>query len=93
MEFIKKQSHSIATFIIMLLCVGIGIEASVGMLIIGYFVGREYAQAEQRGISKFYGNHRANAPWYVGLKLKSWNLDSFLNDLIFPFLVVISFYK
>ena len=71
--------------IVLLACVvGVGFEA--WLLASGFFVGREHAQAEQRGIQKFYGNKRANAPWYVGLEDVSWDSDSFVNDLVYPIL-------
>lgn len=53
------------------------------MLGVGFFVGREHAQAEYRVIQKFYDGKRANMPWYGGFEPRGWDLDSVL-DLLFP---------
>ena len=53
------------------------------MLGIGFFLGREHAQAEYRVIQKFYEGKRANMPWYGGFEPRAWDLDSVL-DLLFP---------
>ena len=54
-----------------------------------YFVGREYAQAEQRVIQWFYGNRRALAPIWCGLEPRAWTLKG-LFDWIIPTCVVFS---
>lgn len=38
-----------------------------------YFVGREFAQAENRAIVRYYHRKRANAPWWVGFQRRAWN--------------------
>ena len=54
------------------------------MLGIGFFAGREHAQAEYRSIEKFYGGKRANLPNdFVAFMPRAWDLDSVL-DLLFP---------
>ena len=88
---IGKSSHSIATLVIMFVALLLNVELIVGMLLIGFFFGREHAQAEQRGISKFYDNKRSNAPWYVGFELRSWNSDSYFNDFLVPSAICILF--
>jgi len=84
LSLLGKYNHGIVALIIMVLAMYLGIAAYVGIALSFFFIGREHAQAEQRGISRFYGNKRANAPWYVGFELRSWNLDSFLRDLLLP---------
>lgn len=48
-----------------------------------YFIGREIAQAEYRGIEAYYEGKRANAPWWVGFQARNWNTKSML-DWILP---------
>lgn len=52
-----------------------------------YFVGREYAQAEQRNIEVNYGGKRANMPYFGGLEPRAWTLKG-LTDFIFPSVAV-----
>jgi hypothetical protein len=54
-----------------------------------YFFGREYAQAEQRVIQKYYCNRRAYAPLWCGLQPRAWTLKG-LFDWIIPACVVFS---
>lgn len=58
---------------------------------IGFFFGREHAQAEYKAINTDFGGKRANMPWYAGFNPKYWTLDAKL-DLIVPILVCFSFY-
>lgn len=53
------------------------------MLGIGFFLGREHAQAEYRVIQKFYEGKRANMPWYGGFEPRGWDLKSIL-DFVLP---------
>jgi hypothetical protein len=48
-----------------------------------YFIGREYAQAEQRNIEANYGGRRANMPYWGGLELRAWTIKGLL-DFILP---------
>ena len=58
-------------------------------LAIGFFVGREHAQAEERYI-KANGGVRANAkrPEFGALQPKLWNIDSVL-DFVVPAVCVV----
>jgi hypothetical protein len=56
------------------------------MLGIGFFLGREHAQAEYRVIQKFYDGKRANMPWYGGFEPRGWDLKSIL-DFGLPIIV------
>lgn len=49
------------------------------MLGVGFFLGREHAQAEYRVIQKFYEGKRANMPWYGGFEPRGWDLKSILD--------------
>jgi hypothetical protein len=53
------------------------------MLGIGFFLGREHAQAEYRVIQKFYDGKRANMPWYGGFEPRGWDRKSVL-DFVLP---------
>ena len=53
------------------------------MLGLGFFLGREHAQAEYRVIQKFYEGKRANMPWYGGFEPRGWDLKSIL-DFVLP---------
>jgi hypothetical protein len=56
---------------------------------VGFFVGREHAQAEERYI-KANGGVRANAKWpeFGALQPKLWNIDSVL-DFVAPAVCVV----
>lgn len=56
---------------------------------IGYYLGREMAQAEYRVINEYYGGKRANMPWWGAFKPKAWTSKSLL-DWVLPSLVVIA---
>jgi hypothetical protein len=56
------------------------------MLSIGFFLGREHAQAEYRVIQKFYEGKRANMPWYGGFEPHGWDIKSIL-DFGLPIIV------
>jgi hypothetical protein len=53
------------------------------MLGVGFFLGREHAQAEYRVIQKFYEGKRANMPWYGGFEPRGWDRKSVL-DFVLP---------
>ncbi len=55
---------------------------------IGYYLGREMAQAEYRVISNFYGNKRSNMPWWGAFQQRAWNIKSIL-DWVLPSIAVI----
>jgi hypothetical protein len=59
------------------------------MLGVGFFLGREHAQAEYRVIQKFYDGKRANMPWYGGFERRAWDKKSML-DWILPLTAVLS---
>ena len=55
---------------------------------IGYFLGREMAQAEYRVIKDFYDGKRANMPWYGSLERRAWTKKGMF-DWILPAAAVI----
>lgn len=59
------------------------------MLAVGFFLGREHAQAEYKAINTDFDGKRANMPWYAGFNPKYWTLDALL-DVAFPTAAVIA---
>jgi len=91
-NFLHTQSHGIT--MIMLIIFTYIIKLDLDFLLFGlsgYYIGREIAQAEYKGINKFYKGKRANAPMTVGFEKRNWNRDSFINDLFIPVLLGISY--
>lgn len=56
------------------------------LVIAGFYLGREHAQAEYRYIEQFCDHKRANMPWWGGLSPKVWNAKS-LTDWLLPAIV------
>lgn len=55
---------------------------------IGYYLGREMAQAEYRLIQKHYG-HRGLMPWWGAFQRRAWDTKSVL-DWVLPGLAVVT---
>jgi hypothetical protein len=56
----------------------------------GYFIGREYAQAEYRLIEHYYGAKRANMPTLAPMRdSRAWNTKSIL-DWLLPLIATIA---
>lgn len=53
----------------------------------GYFVGREYAQAEYRVIAALYGGKREAMPWWGGVDPRAWTTKGLL-DFMLPAVAV-----
>lgn len=62
------------------------------LLIVGFYVGRELAQAEYRYIHEYCGGKRANMPWYAPFTPKAWTLKSMV-DWIGPLAVVAVYFE
>ena len=61
------MAHGLITVVWLLFCYITGIN-DLYIMPVCFFIGREMAQAEQRVISQYYDNKRANAPWYCGFE-------------------------
>jgi hypothetical protein len=59
------------------------------VLAIGFFFGREHAQAEYKAINTDFNGKRADTPWYAGFNPKYWSLDAAL-DVLFPTAAVLA---
>lgn len=85
---IKTHQHSLITIAIMLLSLLLGVELYVGLLLIGFWVGREHSQAEYRYM-KLKGINRSELGEFDGLRRDAWNVDSLVNDLLLPTVAVL----
>jgi hypothetical protein len=56
---------------------------------VGYYLGREMAQAGYRNILYNYGGKRANMPWWGAFQARAWTTKSVL-DWVLPSVVVIA---
>ena len=88
MDIIKTHSHSIITICLMLMALVAGLESYVGLMIIGYWFGREYNQSEMRYM-KLKGINRSKLKLLDGFRLTAWDTDSFVNDFLLPMIIVL----
>ena len=72
----------------MLMALTVGLELYVGLMIIGYWFGREYNQAEMRYM-KLNNISRSKLGLLDGFRLSAWNRDSFVNDFLLPSMIAI----
>jgi hypothetical protein len=72
----------------MLMALTVGLELYIGLIIIGYWFGREYNQAEMRYM-KLKGINRSKLGLLDGFKPSAWNTDSFINDFLLPAIIVL----
>ena len=56
---------------------------------IGYYLGREMAQAEYRLINEYYAGKRRYMPWWGAFQLRAWDRKSVL-DWVLPSVAVIA---
>lgn len=82
--------HGLMTVVWLLFCYFIGLNDFFSTIPACFFIGREMAQAEQRVISQYYDNKRANAPWYCGFEKRAWTKKG-LMDFIIPWLVTLCY--
>lgn len=82
-------SHTIT----ILICWGVGY--SLGHIYellaigIGYFIGREIAQAEYRWINTYGKGLRSNMSWWNSLSPKVWDVHSWFWNLLLPIISAI----
>lgn len=82
--------HAITSIVIQVVLLLLGINPWLPFLACtAFYLGREIAQAEQRVIKEFYGNKRANAPWWMALQKRAWTSKG-LQDWILPAVVTAS---
>ena len=80
--------HVIITAAITIAAYFLGLHVYASLAAVCFYIGREHAQAEQRVINQYYGNKRANAPWWCGFERRAWNSKSVV-DWLGPLVVAI----
>ena len=88
MDIIKTHSHSLITIVLMAIALVVGMELYIGLVIIGYWFGREYNQYEMRYM-KLKGINRSKLGLLDGFKFSAWGRDSFVNDFLLPSVIVL----
>lgn len=82
-KLILKFNHSLITIPIVLVFSLFGYGYLAAIACTWFWIGREYTQAEYR----YMENHKTNrnkSPWYMGFLSESWNIDSFIVDMLIP---------
>ena len=67
------------------------LPAFLMLVIIPFYVAREFAQAEYRYIEQYCGRKREKMPWYAPFTLKAWTVKGVL-DFVLPSVVSIICY-
>lgn len=81
--------HGLMTIVCLLFCYVTGLN-SLYIVPVCFFVAREIAQAEQRVISQYYNNKRANAPWYCGFEKRAWTKKGLI-DWFIPWILTLCY--
>jgi hypothetical protein len=82
------MTHIIPALLVQLLLSPFGLWLGA-LFAMGYYLGREMAQAENRVIQTYYGGKRANMPWWGAFQPRAWNMKSML-DWVLPTVAVIT---
>lgn len=82
-------AHSIITLAILLISFYFGNPFYGACIASAFYIGREFAQAEERIIDDVY-KKRENAPWYCGFMVDAWTEKGLL-DWIIPLVISIIF--
>jgi len=80
--------HSVIALVVVSVAYVLGIHVYASLATACVYMGREHAQAEQRVISQYYGNKRANAPWWCGFEYRAWTVKGML-DWVLPLIISI----
>jgi hypothetical protein len=82
------MTHIIPALLVQLLLSPFGLWLGA-LFAMGYYLGREMAQAEYRNILYNYGGKRANMPWWGAFQPRAWNMKAML-DWILPTVTVLT---
>jgi|TARA_R110000803_G_scaffold61535_1_gene121387 hypothetical protein len=82
------MTHIIPALLVQLLLSPFGLWLGA-LFAMGYYLGREMAQAENRVIQTYYGGKRANMPWWGAFQPRAWNMKAML-DWILPTVTVLT---
>lgn len=80
------MTHIIPALLVQLLLSSFGWWLGA-LFAIGYYLGREMAQAEYRVINEYYHGKRADMPWWGAFQARAWTMKSVL-DWVLPSLAV-----
>ena len=85
-NIVNNHNHTIITAVLVTVgcLLGFGIETLLA--VVGFWFGREHAQAEYRYM-KLKGINRSKLGFFDGFRLEAWDRDSFLKDLTIPIMV------
>lgn len=82
------MAHVVITAAMTIAAYFFGLHVYASLAAACFYTGREHAQAEPRVISKYYGNKRANAPWWCGFERRAWTAKGIL-DWVIPVTIFI----
>ena len=74
--------HGIITLVFCIAVLLLKLPVGLVLIPVGFYIGREHAQAEYRYIEA-HGRKRVNCPWWCGFMPKAWTLKGLL-DWILP---------
>lgn len=73
--------HGLLTAVWSLVCLWVGLPWPFLFWPAAFYLGREFAQAEQRYIDT-HGGHRDRCPWWMGFSPSAWTLKGILDWLL-----------
>ena len=74
--------HAIIAMAATAIAYSVDLHVYASLAVACFYVGREHAQAEQRVISKHYGNKRADTPWWCGFERRAWTVKGVMDWLV-----------
>ena len=80
-----KYTHAPISCAIVLVTMVAGGDAFLAWAVMaGWWVSREWTQAEYRWIAQYGDGTRASMPWWGGLDPKAWTFKAFVMDMVLP---------
>ena len=79
--------HGIITLVFCIAVLLLKLPIGLVLIPVGFYIGREHAQAEYRYIEA-HGKKRANCPWWCGFMPEAWTMKSVM-DFLLPIIAVI----
>lgn len=89
---VSNLLHSILLILAYIGGIALGYPWVSLIFMLGFFTGREIAQAEYRWIERYGFGLRANMKWYSAFEPKVWDTHSFLWNLSLPWIIAICLY-
>lgn len=79
--------HGVITLVFCIAVLLLKLPVGLVLIPIGFYIGREHAQAEYRYIEA-HGRKRANCPWWCGFMPEAWTMKGIM-DFLLPIIAVI----